>query len=56
VEVDWEEDSIAWITNSRKFTTTFVEFATACQINYEITQNGEYVWVSNVISIDTRRS
>jgi hypothetical protein len=56
VEVDWEEDSIAWITNSRKFTTTFVEFATACQINYEITQNGEYVWDSNVISIDTRRS
>jgi hypothetical protein len=55
VEVDWEKDSIPWITSSRKFTTTFVEFATACQINYERTENGEYVWDSDAISVDTRR-
>jgi hypothetical protein len=55
VEVDWEEDLIAWITSSRKLTATFAEFATACQINYERTENGEYIWDSNAISIDTHR-
>jgi hypothetical protein len=55
MEVDWEEDSIAWITSSRKFTATFAEFATACQINYERTENGEYVWDSDAISIDTHQ-
>jgi hypothetical protein len=54
VEVDWKEDSVTWITSTRKFTAIFVEFATACQINYERTQNGEYVWDSNAISVDTR--
>jgi hypothetical protein len=43
------------MTNSHKFTTTFAEFATACQINYERTENGEYIWDSNAISVDTRR-
>jgi hypothetical protein len=56
VEVDWEEESNAWITRSRKFTGTFAEFATACQINYERTRNMEYVWDSDAISVDTRRS
>jgi hypothetical protein len=56
VEVDWKEDSVTWITSTRKFTATFAEFATTCQINYERTQNGEYVWDSDAISVDTRRS
>jgi hypothetical protein len=56
VEVDWEKDSVTWITSTRKFTITFAEFATACQINYERTQNGEYVWDSDAISVDNRRS
>jgi hypothetical protein len=54
VEVDWEKDSVTWITSTRKFTITFAEFATACQINYERTQNGEYVWDSDAISVDNR--
>jgi hypothetical protein len=35
------------MTNSHKFTATFAEFATACQMNYERTKNG--------ISVDTLR-
>jgi hypothetical protein len=38
----------------QKFTATFAEFATVCQINYERTEHGEYVWDSSPISIDTR--
>jgi hypothetical protein len=47
---------ITWITSTRKFTATFAEFETACQINYERAQNGEYVWDSDAISVDTRQS
>jgi hypothetical protein len=47
---------ITWITSTRKFTATFAEFATACQINYERTQNEEVAWDSDAISVDTRRS
>jgi hypothetical protein len=43
------------MTSSRKFTATFTEFAAACQINYERTENGEYVWDSIAISVNTRR-
>jgi hypothetical protein len=56
VEIDWDDELITWITSTRKFTTTFAEFGTACQINYERTQNGEYVWDSDTISVDTRQS
>jgi hypothetical protein len=54
VEIDWEDELITWITSTRKFTTTFAEFGTACQINYERTQNGEYVWYSDAMSVDTQ--
>jgi hypothetical protein len=47
---------ITWITSTRKFTATFAEFGTARQINYERTQNGEYVWDSDAISVDTHQS
>jgi hypothetical protein len=47
---------ITWITSTRKFTATFAEFGTACQINYERTQNGEYVCDSDAISVATRQS
>jgi hypothetical protein len=47
---------ITWFTSTRKFTATFVEFGTTCQINYESTMNGKYVWDSNAISVDTHRS
>jgi hypothetical protein len=47
---------ITWIISTRKFTATFAEFGTACQINYERTQNGEYVWDLDAISVDTRQS
>jgi hypothetical protein len=47
---------ITRITSTRKFTATFTEFGIACQINYERTMNGEYVWDSDVISVDTHRS
>ena len=43
MEIDWDDELITWITSTRKFTATFAEFGTACQINYERTQNGEYV-------------
>jgi hypothetical protein len=36
VEVDWDEESVTWMTSTRKYTATF---ATACQINYERTQH-----------------
>jgi hypothetical protein len=55
VEVDWEEDTISWITSSRKFTATFAEFVTTCQINYERTENGDYVRDSDAMSVDTRQ-
>jgi hypothetical protein len=54
VEVDWDEESVTWMTSTRKYTTTFAELATACQINYERTQHGEFVWDSDAISVDTR--
>jgi hypothetical protein len=53
VEVDWDEESVTWMTSTRKYTTTFAELATACQINYERTQHGEFVWDSDAISVDT---
>jgi hypothetical protein len=46
---------ITWFTSTRKFTATFAEFGTACQINYERTMNGKYVWDSDAISVDTHR-
>jgi hypothetical protein len=55
VEVDWDGESVTWMTNSRKFTATFTEFDTACQTNYERTQHGEFVWDSDAISVDTHR-
>jgi hypothetical protein len=55
MEIDWDEESITWMTTTRRFTTTFAEFATACQINYEISKNGEYVWDFAPISINTHR-
>jgi hypothetical protein len=55
IEIDWDKESITWITITRRFTATFAEFATACQINYEISGNGEYVWDSAPISVDTHR-
>jgi hypothetical protein len=55
VEIDWDEESITWMTATRRFTAAFPEFATACQINYEISEIGEYVWDSTPISVDTRR-
>jgi hypothetical protein len=55
MEIDWDEESITWMTATRRFTATFVEFAIACQINYEIFENGEYVWDFAPISIDTHR-
>jgi hypothetical protein len=56
VDIDWEDEMITWITSSRKFTATFAEFGSACQINYERTKNGEYVLDLDAISVDTRRS
>jgi hypothetical protein len=47
IEIDWDEESITWMT------ATFAEFAIACQINYETSKNGEYVWDSAPISVDT---
>jgi hypothetical protein len=52
VEIDWDDELITWITSTKKFTATFAEFGTACQINYERTKNGEYVWDLDAISID----
>jgi hypothetical protein len=53
--VDWEEQSVTWMTSTRKFTASFAEFSTACQINYERTQNGEFVRDSDAISVDTHQ-
>jgi hypothetical protein len=55
VEIDWDEESIIWMTATRRFIATFAEFATACQINYETFENREHVWDSTPISVDTRR-
>jgi hypothetical protein len=55
VEVDWDEELVTWMTSTRKYTATFAEFATTCQINYERTQHGEFVWDSDAISVDTHR-
>jgi hypothetical protein len=43
------------VTTTRRFTAIFAEFTTACQINYEISENGEYVWDSTSISVDTHQ-
>jgi hypothetical protein len=56
LDINWDDDQITWITSARKFTASFTEFGDACQINYEITMNGEYVWESYTISNDTHRS
>jgi hypothetical protein len=53
MEVDWDENLITWI---KKFNASFPMFGTACQINYKRTMNGEYVWDSDSISVDTHRS
>jgi hypothetical protein len=55
VEIDWDEESITWMTATRKCTTTFVEFATTCHINFETSESGECVWNSAPISIDSHR-
>jgi hypothetical protein len=52
----WRYILITWITSTRKFTATFAEFGTAYQINDERTQNREYIWDSDAISVDIRRS
>jgi hypothetical protein len=56
IEIDWEDELITWITSTRKFNAIFAKFGTSCQINYERTKNGEYVWDSDAISIDTHQS
>jgi hypothetical protein len=43
------------MTTTRKYASTFAEFATTCQINYERSESGEYVWDSAPISVDTHR-
>jgi hypothetical protein len=54
VKIDWNEESITWMTCTRKYTTTFTEFATAYHINFETSEIGEYVWDSDPISVVTR--
>jgi hypothetical protein len=55
-DVNCDDELITWITSNRKFTATFAEFGAACQINYERTRNGDYIWELDAISVDTHQS
>jgi hypothetical protein len=55
-DINWVDEHITWITSTRKFTASFAKFGAACQINYERTMNGDYVWELDAISNDTHRN